>query len=348
MDISNLSVFLTVVAFSDEGTIRACLESLRKQKEESSCKKIILRVLVNNSRLSITNLKSDFPDFEFKVPSVNLGYAGAIKNAWDEGRGDVIIITNDDITFRKGWLDSLLKPFQDEKVFAATCSIINEGEEEEKANGTLNPVGIRILDVFNDRTKVLFPSGAAFAFRRDGVEPIDKMYFLYYEDVYIGLLARLRGFDIVMNPGAKADHKNKLSTSKIDQAYLQYLQEKNRLANIYLFFSGVTLIKLIPYMLADFIIRIFQMITWKRRPDAILRAWFYYLTHVGTTLYKRYGIAKHRKVRDAEILPFMSGKILSCGGGFVNFLNRIFIWYAGIVGLNFAEMSKNASKNGNQ
>jgi GT2 family glycosyltransferase len=345
MDISNLSVLITVVAFSDEETVRACLESLRKQKKESAHKNCILRVIVNNrSKLSVNSLKADFPDFEFAVPSRNLGYAGAIKNAWDDGCGDIIIVTNDDITFRTGWLDGILKPFGDEKVFATTCSIINQGEEEEKSNGTLNPIGIRIPDVFEDRTKVLYPSGAAFAFRRDDVPPVDPTYFLYYEDVYIGLLARMRGFNIVMNPDAKADHVNRASTSKIDTAYLHYLQERNRLANIYLFFSGVTLIRLIPYMLADFIIRIMQMITWKRRPDAVLRAWFYYLTHVGTTLSRRFRIAEHRKVRDSEILPFMSGKLLPDYGRFVNFLNRFFLWYAKIVDLKFAEINKHDSR----
>lgn len=344
MDISNLCVFITVVGFSDESTLEACLESLCRQKSESRNQNIILRVLVNNQKLKIEDLKCKYTDFEFKVSSRNLGYAGAIKNAWDDGRGDIIIITNDDVTFRAGWLDNLIEPFEDDKVFAVTCSIINEGEGEELANGTLNPIGIRIPDVFFNRKRVLFPSGAAFAFRRDDVIPVDSSYFLYYEDVYIGLFARMRGFDIVMNPDAKADHRNRLSTSKLDQAYLHYLQEKNRLANIYLFFSGITLIKLIPYMLADFIIRLIQVITFKRRPDAILRAWFYYLTHVGTTIYKRLQLAKHRKVRDSVILPYMSGMLLPYNQRVAKYINLFFLWYSRLVGLNFYEVNHDSSK----
>lgn len=338
MDTRNLSILITVVGFSDETTIRNCLDSLKKEKEAFSRGSVVIRVLINN-RIHIKTdlLKNDYPDFEFILPSRNLGYAGAIKNAWDDGRGDIIIITNDDLTFRPGWLDGITKPFEDERVFASTCSVINKGEEEEKSNGSLNPIGIRIPDVFPDRTKVLFPSGAAFAFRRDDVEPVDSSYFLYYEDVYLGLLARLRGFDIVLNPDAKVDHENQRSTSKIDKSYLHYLQEKNRLANIYLFFSGWTMLKLLPYMIADFIIRISQMITLKRRPDGVLRAWLYYLTHVGTTIYKRLHVAKHRKIHDSQILEYMSGKLLPETGKLAKGINRFFLWYSKLVGLKFAE-----------
>ena len=341
MNSGKKSAFLTVVAFSDEETVRACLKSLLSQELDRTKYDLIFRVLINDKiRIPPDNLKSDFPEFQVAAAKHNLGYAGAIQNSWMDGRGEIIIVTNDDLTFRPGWLQGLLEPFDDPEVFATTCSIVNEGEPEEGANGSLNPIGIRIPDIFTDRSKVLFPSGAAFAFRRDEVEPVDASYFLYFEDVYLGLLARLRGLDIRMNPNSVADHKHRLSTSQMPLELLHYFQEKNRIANIFMFFSGLTLLKLTPYLIADLLIRIGQMVSFKRRPDAILRVWFYYLTHVGTTLSRRFKIAKLRRIKDSELLPFMSGNLLPDGGKFVKALNKCFLWYARLVGLNFAEFMK--------
>ncbi|MBU1023981.1 glycosyltransferase [bacterium] len=335
------SVFVTVVAFSDYNTVRSCLQSLLNQSYDDTQYDVQFSVLVNNpDMISPEKLEDDFPEIEITTPSRNIGYAGAIARCWNQTNSSIIVITNDDLTFQPGWLDGLLKPFENPNVFATTCSIINEGEDEETKNGTLNPIGIRIPDTFSDRTKALFPSGAAFAFRKDDVEPVDPSYFLYFEDVYLGLKARLRGFDIVMNPESKVVHKHKLSTSRMPESYLHYYQEKNRLANLYIFFEGWTMVRLFPYFVADFLIRIIQMITLKRRPDAVLRVWLYYITHVGTTIFKRYKAAETRKVTDSELLPYMSGKLLPGNSTTTNVINKIFIGYSKLVGLNFVETLK--------
>ena len=340
-DATALSVTVTIVAFSDDKTVRACMDSLLMQEFESDSYDVEYRVLINNRKtVPPKALSDDYPDFTIIVPERNIGYAGAISHCWRDCECDYIVVTNDDLIFRPDWLSEILKPLKDSRVFASTCSIINEGEDEETANGTLNPIGVRIPDVFSDLSRVLFPSGAAFAFRRDDVEPVDSSYFLYFEDVYLGLLARLRGFEIVMNPFSKAYHKHKLSTGKMPRSQLHYFQEKNRIANIHLFFSGWTLFRLLPYFIADFIIRLFQMLTLRRRPDAILRVWLYYITHTGTTLFKRLKVAESRKVGDNEILKMMSGKLLPTNRGIAKLINAVFIGYSKLVGLNFIETTQ--------
>ena len=335
------SVLVTVVAFSDYITVHSCLQSLLEQSYDKTRYDVQLSVLNNNpDKISSGKLEDNFPEFEITTPSSNIGYAGAILRCWNQSDSNLIVITNDDLIFQPGWLDNLLTPFENPDIFATTCSIINEGEDEETMNGTLNPIGIRISNAFTDRTKVLFPSGAAFAFRKDDIEPVDPSFFLYYEDVYLGLKGRLRGFNIVMNPESKVIHKHKLSTSKMPAGYLHYFQEKNRLANLYIFFEGWTMVRLFPYFIADFFIRIIQMITLKRRPDALLRVWLYYITHVGTTIFKRYKVAESRKVRDSKILPFMSGKLLPGNNSFTKMINKIFIGYSKLVRLNFIETLK--------
>ncbi len=335
---TTISVTVTIVAFSDGKTVRACIDSLLAQRINSDSYDIEYRVLINNPKIiPPESLSDDYPDFTIIVPERNIGYAGAIAHCWRDCEDGYIVVTNDDLIFQPNWLEEILKPLEDSRVFASTCSIINEGETEEISNGTLNPIGIRIPDLFSDRSRVLFPSGAAFAFRKDDIEPVDSTYFLYFEDVYLGLLARLRGFEIVMNPESKANHCHQLSTGRMPKGQLHYYMEKNRIANILLFFSGWTLLRLLPYFIADFIIRIFQMLTLKRRPDAILRVWFYYLTHTGTTLFKRLKVGESRKVRDKEILSMMSGKLLPSKSGIAKLINSVFIGYAKLVGLNFVE-----------
>jgi GT2 family glycosyltransferase len=337
-NVSPIPVMVTVVAFSDEATVCKCLESLLDQEFDEDRFDVKFRVIVNNpGAIDAQNISRDIPEFEYIVPRVNTGYAGTIHRCWRDAKDGIIIVTNDDLTFEPGWLENLIAPFSDEKVFATTCSVINEGEEEEKSNGTLNPLGIRIPDVFEDRTMVLFPSGAAFAFRKDDVEPLDSSFFLYFEDVFLGLKARMRGFGIEMNPESKVVHKHRLSTAKMSSLTLHYFQEKNRLANIYLIFQGWTFIRLLPYFIADLIIRLIQIVTFRRNPLGILGAWLYYLTHVGTTLYKRYKTGEVRKVSDIEILRMMSGKLLPGNSAIVRSINAIFLGYSKLVRLNFYE-----------
>ena len=339
-----VKITLTVVAFSNDATVHACCNSLLQQQYDLTRYDVFLRVLVNDTnRVSIFLLKNKYPQFEIIEPDDNVGYAGAIERCWKDADGGIIVVTNDDITFDQNWLEKLFEPFSDQNVFATTCSIINDGESEEISNDSLNPFGTRISNVFSDRRKVLFPSGAAFAFRKDEIEPVDPSYFLYYEDVYLGLKARLRGFEIVMNPESKAYHRHQLSTSGMNRGMLHYYQEKNRLANLLLFLQGKTLLKLIPYILADFILRLVMIIGLKRRFDGMLCAWLYYITHTGTTLSKRLKIGRVRTVSDDAVLKYMSGKLLPGNGKIVSIINRIFLAYARIVKLNFAEFSESGN-----
>lgn len=338
-------VSITVVAFSDYETVKTCLQSLLDQEYDESVYDVDYRVFVNNrDSIDPDKLHEQFPEFEIITPSRNRGYAGAIHQAWKDATNGIIVVTNDDLKFRSEWLNTLLEPLRDDKVFASTSSIINDGESEEELNGTLNPIGIRIPDVFVNRTRILFPSGASFAFKKDDVEPLYPEYFLYFEDVFLGLKARLRGFDIRMNPVSKVDHRHRLSTSKMSSYKLHYYQEKNRLANIFLIYQGTTILKLTPYLIADLVIRLLQIITIRRHPLGMLRAWLYYITHVGTTLFKRFKTGKSRKVADREILPFMSGKLLPGNNIFARALNSVFLSYSRLVGLNFYEIAKKHEK----
>jgi hypothetical protein len=183
-------------------------------------------------------------------------------------------------------------------------------------------------------------TGAKCCFHRGQRSLFDASYFLYFEDVYLGLKARLRGFEIVMNPESKAYHKHQLSTSRMNRGLLHQYQEKNRIANVLLFLQGKTLFKLLPYILADFILRLVMIISLRHRIDGTLIAWLYYITHTGTTLSKRLKIGVVRTVSDDAVLRYMSGKLLPGKGSFINMINRIFLSYAKLVKLNFAEFTE--------
>jgi GT2 family glycosyltransferase len=87
-----------------------------------------------------------------------------------------------------------------------------------------------------DRTglvEVSFPAGEAFMVRKDvfaNIGGFDERYYMYCEDLDLGLRLRLRGYKCVLYPDEIiVHHRSKTSGKELSYSYFQYINERNRL-----------------------------------------------------------------------------------------------------------------------
>jgi GT2 family glycosyltransferase len=160
-------------------------------------------------------IQERFPQTRLLRQPVNLGFAGGVNVGLRAGRGDVLILLNQDCIVQPGWLDALLDVLAvNPRLGIAGCTILN-------ADGSINHAGaqlrrpIALGQHFTDRggdepRAVDYVTGAAMAIRRaawDTVGPFDADFYpAYYEEVDYCYRARHAGFEVAYVPAAEVQH----------------------------------------------------------------------------------------------------------------------------------------------
>ena len=154
---------------------------------------------------------------------------------------DVVVLLNDDVTVRDGWLAPLVSELLDDSevgavqpmlVFSATSEVnslgvVIGGDGAGHDAGLGRPVGSvdlapHDIDVF---------TGGAVAFRPDFLADtggFDERYFLYYEDVDLARRGARHGWRYRCVPASVVEHRKGASTEALGDRVV-YLRERNRL-----------------------------------------------------------------------------------------------------------------------
>ncbi len=190
---------------------------------------------------------------------------------------------------------------------------------------------------FSDLSTVFFASGASLMFRRSDIpQPFLDEYFLYHEDVYLSWLLRQRGFDVKMAQNSVVFHRGSASVRQQSSSLVTFFQERNRLLNCLLFYKGVTLLWLTPYLFADAVLKILLSILAARKSlKGILRSYFWFAVHAKWVARRRSEIQSSRKVPDREIMALMSSKVYDSDSTLAGAVNRASRWYAQLTGLAY-------------
>src|SRR5258708_26003956 len=68
-------------------------------------------------------LREHFPSVKVLVLDRNLGFGGGSNAGFRAARNDIVVLLNSDMRVQTDFLEPLLQPFNDEKVFAVACQI---------------------------------------------------------------------------------------------------------------------------------------------------------------------------------------------------------------------------------
>ncbi|OGK11515.1 MAG: hypothetical protein A2Y63_03710 [Candidatus Riflebacteria bacterium RBG_13_59_9] len=304
---------------------RQCLDALKHQSFAD-----LETIVVDNGSDNHegARLQAEYPEARILLAGVNLGFAGGVNLGYTTARGKYVILLNNDAIPEPQFVEKLVASMEETEADAGCGVLIEEGRDP--TNDSLSILGRSIPNVFGNETLTFYPSGAAAILRTASIEamggsPFDPQYFIYHEDVSLGLRMRLAGGDVIKIPRAQAQHRGGATARKLPLADVRYFQTRNRILNRLVYFEAATLARILPLTLAESICRHLRaLISWTALL-VTLRVDGFVLPSLFRIVGQRRRQGRLRRLRplaksaapptrDCEFLPLLSGKVDGKGG----------------------------------
>ncbi len=219
-------ISIVIVYWNAPDHLARLLEQLRKQKADE------VLVLINASPENTwQRILRDYPDFRVIYLQRNLGYAGALAEGLRLAAHDWVLFLNPDISLPDGFLQALREAAHEHADHTGLSATVVEQGTPDADGSTWNLALRRVRRVFRDPYRSLAPAGACMLLRRsdrrlwDALPPND--WFLYYEDVLLGLRLRLQGAKLRKLP-LRCVHLAGGSVSRWSPYLRRYWIERNR------------------------------------------------------------------------------------------------------------------------
>jgi GT2 family glycosyltransferase len=179
----------------------------------------------------------------------NVGFGSAVNQAARASSTPYLATLNDDAVAHPQWLEQLVESAEtNPRVGMFASQVRLPGGGESSAAPVLDSAGMLIAadgtgkqrghlqppSQFEDARESLFPSGSAALYRRamlDQIGLFDETFFIYCEDVDLGLRARWAGWECLYVPGAVVDHRYSESAGRASPLKAYYV-ERNRLFTV--------------------------------------------------------------------------------------------------------------------
>ena len=263
-------------------------------------------------------IKKKYPKIKLVENKINLGYSG-INNAIKHCRGKYILFLNNDIEVDRKCTGNLIKVIASDKSIGMTAPrLINYYNRKLVSGGTWLSRSFysgHIKDG-NVTKNSIIPYLGIGLIRKSIVDKygyiFDPDYFIYGEDVDLGLRIRLLGMKVVFVSNAIIYHVHAATIAKKGNVLAAYLMERNLLTTFFKILSVKNIILSLPYVLFMRLIAIVKDIITLNIDLALLRikAILNILVNLNTIVKKRRQTQKFRKVNDDYIFEVFSEKYL--------------------------------------
>ena len=263
-------------------------------------------------------IRKKYPKIKLVENKSNLGYSG-INSSIKYCNGKYILFLNNDIKINSRCIGNLVKVIElDDSIGMVAPKLINYYDKNIISGGTwlsrafynghirggesLKNIVIPYLGVGLIRKSIVDKYGHLF----------DPNYFIYAEDVDLGLRIRLLGKKIVLVNDALLYHMHAATTSKTTKSFTTYQMERNLMITFFKILSLKNIILFLPYVLLMRFFAIIKDVITLRFGNALARikAVLFILIHFGLILKKRTQIKKFRTVDDNFILEVFNEKYI--------------------------------------
>jgi GT2 family glycosyltransferase len=175
--------------------------------------------------------------------SRNVGFGAAVNQALESSQAPYLATLNDDAVAHPQWLEALLNDAEAHReagmfasqvrmadttqIDSAGMLIATDGSGKQRGHG-------QPFETFSGKAETLFPSGSAALYRREMLDrtgAFDESFFLYCEDVDLGLRAHWAGWECRYVEGAVVEHKYSQSAGRASTLKAYYV-ERNRLYTV--------------------------------------------------------------------------------------------------------------------
>ena len=307
-------ISLLVVNYNGKEILKICLPSLLKLEYPKNKYEIII---VDNASSddSIEFLRKNYPKIKIIKNNQNLGYVG-INSGIKYCKGGYIYFLNNDLILDKNCLLYLIKEIEKDSSIGMVAhtginyyndKLISGGTWVSKAmycghypkNGTQSINEIPYMGAGIIKKRIIDLYGYLF----------DPDYFIYAEDLDLGLRIRSLGMKSIIVRNATCYHLHSVTSKEYSTpARNTYLLERNLLMTFFKIFSIKTILIYMPYVFGFRIISIIRdifrfklNIAWSR-----IKAIIWISLNFKLIINKRSKIQKFRKATDSYILKIFS------------------------------------------
>jgi GT2 family glycosyltransferase len=215
-----MKLTISVVATEDKETLSKCLDSINCNVP----KNIGFEVYVVDNANNVSGFISQkHPRVKLIVNKESKGFSENHNNIIRCSSGEHVLIMNPDVYIQKGFVESMLKVINDEKIGIVAGKLLQPDGKIIDSTGHVIFKSRRTIDrgqgqvdsgQYNVQEEVFSACAAAMLCRREMLEDIklfgeyfDGSFKLYKEDLDLCWRARLRGWKIVYTPEADAYHE---------------------------------------------------------------------------------------------------------------------------------------------
>lgn len=308
-------VSIIIVNYNGKELIRKLLKSLSKSAFRNY--KIIM---VDNASTDGSQefIRKNYKKAKLVENRENLGYSG-INSAIRHCTGKYILFLNNDMEIEKNCISNLVKTIESDKnAVMAAPTLVNFYNKGLKSNGTWASRSFYSGHIKGNGRKIAkeIPYLGVGLIRKDFVDSygylFDPDYFIYAEDLDLGLRIRLNGKKILFNPDAVLYHMHAVTSQKSGSAFTTFLMERNSLTTFFKILSFSNIIILFPYMFGMRLLVIIRDIASLNFSSAFahIKAILWVIFNPGTVCKKRKQTQKFRKAKDSYILKAFTEKYL--------------------------------------
>jgi hypothetical protein len=333
----NELVSIIILNYNGKRFLKDCLDSLLAQTYPE-----FEIILFDNASVdgSVEFVQSTFTDPRIKiiVSDENLGFAGGNNEALKHCTSDLIVLLNNDTRTEKDWLEHLVRAMQSRNTIASSF-VITKGVPGKyyETNGSVSYLMYNIMNVFPDIEDEFYPNGCSLIFRKSEIgEPFDSDYLYYGEDVYLGLKARFKRMNIRFVKRSVVHHFGSGTSTKNSKR--SFYIERNKFLNLYLFFSPLFIIRLLPYITLNHTLRtVISLFSPKISFAGTLKAYLWFYLNIPLIIKKRKELQKSFKIHEKEIIGLISSKIFNDGSAITRMVNGVSYLYSRLVGIKPVE-----------
>ncbi len=326
-------VSIIILNFNGKKFLEDCIKSVLDQSYAD-----FELILFDNNSIdgSVKFARENFTDSSIKIieSKENIGFAGGNNEALKHTTCDLIVLLNNDTIADKDWLLHLVNAMEENNIIASSF-VITKGIDEKyyMTNGSVSYMMYNVMNIFENIEDEFYPNGCSLIFRKSEIgEPFDGDYFYYSEDLYLGLRARFTGMKIKFVKESKVRHFG--GGSSTASALKTFYQERNRMLNLYTFFSVKFILKILPVMVMVRTARTIAAIFSQNQSFwGMFKVPFWLLFNLGTLSAKIKKNMLYKKIPEEDVIKYMTSKLVNDEGAINKVINKLSYLYSRLMGI---------------
>ncbi len=309
-------VSIVIVNYNGKDLLKTILNSISKINNKQNYEIIVVD---NDSKDGSQEfIKKTYKNIRLVENKKNLGYSG-INSALPYCKGRYILFLNNDMEIDRNCIKELLSAIEKDKTIGmAAPMLVNYYNKGLKSGGTWVSRAFYNGHIRGNGSPEIkeIPYLGVGLIRKDLAEKFgylfDNDYFIYAEDLDLGLRLRLLGFKVVFVPDAVLRHMHAVTTKKSKSYEMAFLMERNLMMTYFKILSFKNIILLMPYVFLMRIAAIAKDIITLKFMNALARisAIFWIILNFNLVAKKRKRLQELRKADDDFLFRVFSEKYL--------------------------------------